>query len=108
LAFNPLKEKHRSEYVDSINKFIRQSKSLIHINLSACELQKEAALSIFGSVKKSKTLQSVHFSGNQLTSQIVHKIREILGVRNENKDYEVDRQEETPRPSNSIASQSKQ
>jgi hypothetical protein len=56
---------------------------LTHLNLSACNIiLPEHVLSIFEGVKKSKTLQSIHFSGNHFDSNgiIGDKVRSMLGV----------------------------
>jgi hypothetical protein len=40
----------------AISKFIEDSKTLVHINLSACGIEGEQAVGVFMSVKKSKSI----------------------------------------------------
>ena len=61
---------------------MRKAGSLTHVNIACCGLGEEAAvLRLMGDgVKGSKTLQSVHLSGNQLKKSTVEKVRNVLGV----------------------------
>ena len=56
--------------------------SLTHMNMACCGLGDEGEVLrlVADGVKSSKTLQSVHFSGNQLKISTVEKIRQVLGV----------------------------
>jgi hypothetical protein len=56
--------------------------SLTHVNMACCGLGDEGEVLrlVAAGVKGSKTIQSVHFSGNQLKISTVEKIRQVLGV----------------------------
>ena len=61
---------------------MRKAGSLTHVNMACCGLWEEVEVLrlMADGVKGSKTIQSVHFSGNQLKISTVEKIREVLGV----------------------------
>ncbi|CDW71199.1 UNKNOWN [Stylonychia lemnae] len=81
LSFNPVKESLKTDFANAIKSFILQSLSLTHFNLSACGLQGQNALIVFSSLRKAKTLQSLHFSGNELDVKTANQIREMLKSR---------------------------
>jgi hypothetical protein len=62
---------------------MRKAGSLTHVNIACCGLSEELEVLrlMADGIKVSKTIQSVHFSGNQLKKSTVEKIREILGVQ---------------------------
>jgi hypothetical protein len=83
LSFNPvIKELERVPFAQALCSFIGSSMSLTHLNISACGLSdNKLVMQIFQGVRKSKTLQSVHFSGNHLDPRVTLKsVRELLGI----------------------------
>ncbi len=58
------------------------------MNMACCGIGEEADVLRLASdgFKGSKTIQSVHFSGNQLKKSTAEKIREVLGVHKVNRE----------------------
>ena len=56
LSFNPVKESQKIDFANALKNFIVASKSLTHLNLSACGLNGQNAIILFSSLRKSKTL----------------------------------------------------
>jgi hypothetical protein len=78
----------QQDFDEAITKFVRYSKSLLHLNMSGMGLSEDTlnCLCTKG-IRKSKTLLSVHLTGNINELQLLDKVRKWLNVVRSNKRY---------------------
>ena len=62
-----------------LRSFLRNNKKLIHLDLTATNLSENAILHILPAIKKTKSLQGIHLSGNPgVTEKVKEKARKLL------------------------------
>jgi hypothetical protein len=74
----PIEGPNSLSLVEMIQAHIIQNTSLIHLNMSCCNLDKEKLTVIVEGIKRSKSLLSVHLSGNLIKSDQKHYLLESL------------------------------
>ena len=68
-----------SRVKEQLHSFLRGNKKLIHLDLTATNLSEEAILYILPAIKRTKSLQGIHLSGNPgVTDDVKGMIRRML------------------------------
>ena len=70
------------QVADSLLRFVRIDKRLIHLDLSQTNLSEQMILNIIPGIKKSRSLMAVHFSGNPgVTKRLKEEAKSILKAK---------------------------
>jgi len=96
----PIEGKDRIRVVEMIKEYIINDNSLIHLNMSCCNLLQDQLEILTAGIKKSKSLLSVHLSGNCISQDLQVKIIETLTKPTGSKDkfFETDGEDECDSP----------
>ena len=67
---------------DSLFRFVKVDKRLIHLDLTQTNLSEQMILHIMPGIRKSKSLMAVHFSGNPgVTKRLKEEAKSILKAK---------------------------
>ena len=64
-----------------MNQLILSSVVMLHLDLTFMNLKQNNLIKIAGSVRKSKSLLSIHLSGNSMDEETVIQVRGILSAK---------------------------
>ena len=78
--------------IECICKFVKYNKNLLHLNLQNMGINEPMLDQLMTSIKKAKSLQSIHLSNNpcfigKKAKNIIEKIRENIRAKNEYNSY---------------------
>lgn len=78
-----------SQEVESICKFIKYNKNLLHLNLENMSINKSMLDQLLASIKRARSLQSIHLSNNPCLASktVIENISDTIHAKNELNSY---------------------
>ena len=74
-----------TKVTDHLFTFLKTNKKLIHLDLTATNLSENAMLQILPAIRKAKSMQGIHLSGNPgITEHFKNEVRSLLKTKPKN------------------------